>query len=210
LPSKVESTAGMAQILHETIHDIRQPIAVVTALAEAALTEPALPAAAQHRLEQIIEQADRLSSMIRNCLPAQREKPYKPGKPRRDLADMVHIVDEAIEAGRLTWTGDITLAAPARPVWYVVDPVLLRRALSNVLDNAVRAAGPAGTVRVEVKRCDAAVMLAVEDDGPGFGKIPSGTGLGLAAAARHVIELGGRIEYSGGAHGGTRVSLWFP
>jgi signal transduction histidine kinase len=200
----------MAQILHETIHDIRQPIAVVTALAEAALTEPALPAAAQHRLEQIIEQADRLSSMIRNCLPAQREKPYKPGKPRRDLADMVHIVDEAIEAGRLTWTGDITLAAPERPLWCVVDPALLRRALSNVLDNAARAAGPAGTVRVEVKRCDTAVMLAVEDDGPGFGEIPSGTGLGLAAAARHVIELGGRIEYSGGAHGGTRVSLWFP
>jgi len=91
-----------------------------------------------------------------------------------------------------------------------VDPVLLRRALSNVLDNAARAAGPAGTVRVEVKQCDAAVMLAVEDDGPGFGEIPSGAGLGLAAVARHVIELGGRIEYSGGACGGTRVSLWFP
>ena len=210
MPSKVESTASMAQVLHETIHDIRQPVAVVAALAEAALTEPALPAAAQHRLEQIIEQADRLSSMIRNCLPAQREKPHKPGAPRRGPADMVRIVDEVIEAERLTWTGDLTLAAPARPVWCVIDPVLLRRALSNVLDNAARAAGPDGTVRVEVKRCDAAVMLAVEDDGPGFGEIPSGAGLGLAAVARHVIKLGGKIEYSGNTHGGTRVSLWFP
>jgi K+-sensing histidine kinase KdpD len=206
----VESTAGMAQVLHETIHDIRQPVAVMTALAEAALTEPALPAAVQHRLEQIIEQADWLSSMIRSCLPAQREKPYKHGKPRRCQADLVHIVDEEIEAGRLTWTGDITLAASARPVLCVVDPVLLRRALSNVLDNAARAAGPAGTVRVEVERCDVGVMLAVEDDGPGFGEIPSGAGLGLTAVARHVIKLGGRVEYSGGAHGGTRVSLWFP
>jgi len=210
LPSKVESTAGMAQVLHETIHDIRQPVAVVTALAEAALTEPALPAAAQHRLEQIIEQADWLSRMIRNCLPAQREKPHKHGKPRRGLADMVHIVDEVIEARRLTWTGDITLVALTRPVLCVADPVLLQRALSNVLDNAARAAGPTGTVRVEVKRCDDAVMLAVEDDGPGFGEIPRGAGLGLTAVARYVINLGGKIEYSGGAHGGTRISLWFP
>ena len=210
MPSKIESAVGVAQVLRETIHDIRQPVAAVTALAEAALTEPALPAAAQHRLEQIIEQADRLSSMIRNCLPAPREKPHNPDEPRRGLADIVHIVNEVIESERLTWDGDITLAASARPVWCVVDPVLLRRALSNVLDNAARAAGPAGTVRVEVKQCDAAVMLAVEDDGPGFGEIPSGAGLGLAAVARHVIELGGRIEYSGGARGGTRVSLWFP
>jgi signal transduction histidine kinase len=210
LPSKVESAADMAQVLRETVHDIRQPVAAMTALAEAALTEPALPAAAQHRLEQIIEQANRLSSMIGNCLPAPREEPREHGKPRPDLADMVHIAGQAIEAGRLTWTGDITLAAPARPVWCVVDPVLLRRALSNVLDNAARAAGPAGTVRVEVKRCDAAAMVAVEDDGPGFGEIPSGAGLGLAAVARHVIRLGGRIECSGGTRGGTRVSLWFP
>lgn len=210
MPSKVESTVGVAQVLREAIHDIRQPVAVVTALAEAALTEPALPAAAQHRLEQIIEQADRLSGMIRNCLPAQREKPHEPGKLCRGLADIVQIVDEVIEAGRLTWTGDITLAAPARPVWCVVDPVLLRRALSNVLDNAARAAGPAGTVWVEVRQRDGAVMLAVEDDGPGFGEIPSGAALGLTAVARHVIKLGGRVEYSGGAHGGTRVSLWFP
>jgi len=210
LPSKVESMTDIMQVFRETVHDIRQPVAAMTALAEAALTEPALPAAAQHRLKQIIEQADRLSGMIRSCLPTPREELREPGRSRPDLADMVHIADEVIEARRLTWTGDITLAAPARPVWCVVDPVLLRRALSNVLDNAARAAGPAGTVRVEVKQCDAAVMLAVEDDGPGFGEIPSGAGLGLAAVARHVIELGGRIEYSGSAYGGTRVSLWFP
>jgi|SRR5581483_186886 len=205
-----EGTADMAQVLREAVHDIRQPVAVMTALAEAALTEPALPAAAQHRLEQIIQQADWLSSMICNCLPAPREEPRESGKPCRDLVDMMPIVDEVIEAERLTWTGEMTLAAPTGPVRCTADPVLLRRVLSNVLDNAVRAAGPAGTVSVEVQPGSDAVMLAVEDSGPGFGEIPSGAGLGLAAAARHVIRLGGRIEYSGGACGGTRVSLWFP
>ncbi len=77
-----------------------------------------------------------------------------------------------------------------------------------MLDNAVRAAGPAGTVSVEIEQRDGAVMLAVEDNGPGFGDIPSGAGLGLSAVARNVIKYGGKMEYAGGARGGARVSLW--
>lgn len=208
---KVENTADMVQQLRETFHDVRQPVAIMMALASAALTEPDLPAATRHRLEQIIEQAEWLSDMICSCVTTQpREEPYETGESCHGLADLVHVVGEVIEAGRLTWPGDITLAAPTGPVWCMVDPVPLRRAVSNVLDNAARAAGPAGTVSVEIQRCDDAVMLAVEDSGPGFGEIPSGAGLGLIAVARNVIKFGGRIEYSGGTCGGARVSLWFP
>jgi K+-sensing histidine kinase KdpD len=198
LTNKVENTADMVQQLRETCHDVRQPVAIMMALAAAALTESDLPAATRHRLEQIIEQAEWLSDMIRSGLGTQqREEPYETGESCHSLADLVRVVGEVIEAGRLTWTGDITLAAPTGPV-------------SNVLDNAARAAGPAGTVRVEIQRYDDAVMLAVEDNGPGFGEIPSGAGLGLTAVARNVIKFGGRIEYSGGTCGGARVSLWFP
>lgn len=211
LTIKVENTADMVQQLRETCHDVRQPVAIMMALAAAALTESDLPAATRHRLEQIIEQAEWLSDMIRNGLGTQqREEPYETGESCHSLADLVRVVGEVIEAGRLTWTGDITLAAPTGPVWCMADPVPLRRAVSNVLDNAARAAGPAGTVRVEIQRYDDAVMLAVEDNGPGFGEIPSGAGLGLTAVARNVIKFGGRIEYSGGTCGGARVSLWFP
>jgi len=169
----------MVQQLRETFHDLRQPVANMMALAAAALTEEDLPAAAQHRLKQITEQAEWLSDMIHDCLTTQqREEPYEIGKPRRDLADMARVVGEVIEAECLTWPGDIKLVAPDGPVWCMVDPVLLRRAVSNVLDNAARAAGPTGTVFVEIQRYDDGVMLAVEDNGPGFGEIPSGAGLG--------------------------------
>jgi len=211
----------MVQQLRETFHDLRQPVANMMALAAAALTEEDLPAAAQHRLKQITEQAEWLSDMIHDCLTTQQqqeeeeeeeeeEEPYEIGKPRRDLADMARVVGEVIEADCLTWPGDMKLVAPDGPVWCMVDPVLLRRAVSNVLDNAARAAGPTGTVFVEIQRYDDGVMLAVEDNGPGFGEIPSGAGLGLTGVARHVIKHGGRIEYSCGVRGGARVSLWFP
>ena len=214
---EVENRADMVQQLRETFHDLRQPVANMMALAAAALTEEDLPAAAQHRLKQITEQAEWLSDMIHDCLTTQQqqeeeeeEEPYEIGKPRRDLADMARVVGEVIEADCLTWPGDMKLVAPDGPVWCMVDPVLLRRAVSNVLDNAARAAGPTGTVFVEIQRYDDGVMLAVEDNGPGFGEIPSGAGLGLTGVARHVIKHGGRIEYSCGVRGGARVSLWFP
>jgi K+-sensing histidine kinase KdpD len=212
LTIKVENKTDMVQQLRETFHDMRQPVAIMMALAAAALTEPDLPAAAQLRLEQIVGQAEWLSDIIRSCLPKQqREEPYETGKPGRDSADMAQIVGEVIEAERLTWPGDMEMIAPAGPVWCMVDPVSLRRAVSNVLSNAVRAAGPAGTVSVEIQRRDDAVMVAVEDSGPGFGEIPSGAGLGLTAVTRNITKCGGRIEYSCGVHGsGARVSLWFP
>lgn len=211
LTIKIENKADTVQQLRETFHDMRQPVAIMMALAAAALAAPDLPDAAQHRLGQIIEQAEWLSDMIRGCLMAQQgEEPDETGVPDGNPADIVHIVGAAIEAECLIWPGNITLAAPIGPVWCMVDPALLRRAVSNILDNAARAAGPAGTVSVEIQRCDDAVMLAVEDNGPGFGEIPSGTGLGLSAVARSVVKYGGRIECSCGRLGGARVSLWFP
>ena len=208
---KVENKADMMQQLRETFHDMRQPVANTMALAAAALTEPALSAATRDRLERIIEQAEWLADMIHGCLVAQhQEEPDEIENPGHDLADIVHVVGEVMAAECLTWPGDVTLVAPAGPVWCMFHPALLRRAVSNVLDNAVRAAGPTGTVSVEIRRLGDAVVLAVEDDGPGFGEIPSGVGLGLSAVARNVIKYGGRIEYGRGVRGGTRVSLWLP
>jgi hypothetical protein len=78
LTNKVENTADMVQQLRETCHDVRQPVAIMMALAAAALTESDLPAATRHRLEQIIEQAEWLSDMIRSGLGTQqREEPYE-------------------------------------------------------------------------------------------------------------------------------------
>jgi K+-sensing histidine kinase KdpD len=209
LSIEVENKADLVQQLRETFHDMRQPVANTMALAAAALTEPALPAVVRDRLEQIIDQAEWLADMIHNCLVAQQqEEPGDIENPGHDLADIVHVVGEVVATECLTWPGDMSLTAPAGPVWCMFHPVLLRRAVSNVFDNAMRAAGPTGTVSVEIQQRDGAVLLVVEDNGPGFGEIPSGAGLGLSAVARHVIRYGGRMEYGCSARGGARVSLW--
>ena len=200
---------GSLDGLREVCHDIRQPIAGVLALAGAVLAESGLPRAARSRLEQIIELAEWQSDVIENWLDFTPGWVGEPG-PATAGTDVVRMVNEAAAAERLTWAGNLTLIWPPEPVYIAPHPVILRRMTANLLGNATRAAGPAGTVTVELHRRESRMMLAVEDDGPGFGRLAAGRGLGLSAVARQAAQHGGLLECGRGSLGGGRVSLWLP
>ena len=207
----VEHAPGMVQELNETVHDLQQPVASLLALAAAALTEPDLLTTTRRRLEQIAGQAGWLADIIHSYLNVYgQEAPGEIDEPGDGCADVAQIVREVVAAECLTWPGDVTLTLPTGSAWCRLHPVLLRRVVANVLGNAERAAGPTGTVTVEIRRRKGSVMLTVEDNGPGFGRIPSGAGLGLSAVARIVVKYGGRMECGCGARGGARISLWLP
>jgi signal transduction histidine kinase len=104
------------------------------------------------------------------------------------------------------------------------DPKLLQRALRNILDNALRAAGAGGGhVVVRVARENGAARIAVLDDGPGvrpenltrifdpyFSTHDTGTGLGLPIARRVVEEHGGAITARNRTEGGLEVAITLP
>jgi signal transduction histidine kinase len=202
---------------HETCHDMRQPVASVLALAVAALAEPRLPAAARGRLEQIVGQAEWLADMIQAFLRDVNRGEADASDADFDVAyeaalstDIVSIVNEIVAAGFLTCPCAVKVSSPAEPVRCRLHPVLLRRIVSNLISNATRAAGPFGLVTVEIQRRKGLVALVVEDSGPGFGKIPRGTGLGLPAMVRHIVRHGGTMECGHGAGGGALVTVCLP
>jgi signal transduction histidine kinase len=111
----------------------------------------------------------------------------------------------------------------------LVDEGLLSRALDNVLDNARKyGGGPRAPIKVEAKRENGEVVLAVSDGGTG---IPpqelelifdpfyrgttvrsrqSGFGLGLALARRVVEAHGGKIRATNVEGGGARIEMRLP
>jgi len=103
------------------------------------------------------------------------------------------------------------------------DEELLERALENVVRNAVEAAAAGGGhVEVAARRVPGAVLLRVDDDGPGFaadhpGEIrpfyttrPGGLGLGLPLARKIVLLHGGELALERLTPRGVRVSLRLP
>jgi signal transduction histidine kinase len=179
-------------------------VAGVLRLAAVALAQPGVPDATRSCLEQIVAQASSLAELIHQWLYA--DEPDNAAL----LTDVRRLAAEAIAAERLTYKGHVTLLSPTEPVLVRVMRADARRIISNLLSNAARAAGPSGAVTVTVARARDRAEVTVEDTGPGFGKIPEGTGLGLDIIAHSLARCRGRLEYGRGGAGGVRASLRLP
>jgi signal transduction histidine kinase len=201
----MSSAPGNADELRQACHDLRQPIAGVLALAGAALADADLPEKARDYLSKIVGLAEWQSEVVEHWLRTPGAWPPAPHE-----TEVLAVITEAVAAQQVTWAGDLTVLWPPGPVFVGLPRVSLRRMAANVLANATRAAGPSGRVTIEVSTRATWMLLAVEDDGPGFGRIRQDFGLGLSAVAREAIAHCGRLECCRGSLGGARVNLWLP
>lgn len=186
-------------------HDMRQPLATILALSSTATYASATNDSVAVALRRVSDQASVLLEMIRSTLDNGSEP------PEPEQVDVLALLSDAVAATALTFAGTLTMSsldASRATVW--AEPSMLRRAVVNLIDNATRAAGPGGTVRVTVVGTWSAVDVVVEDDGPGFGRIPSGSGIGLAVVRWVAAEYGGRLDFRAAESGGTRVRLRMP
>lgn len=190
------------QRLRETCHDIRQPVAGVLALAGAALTDPNLPEVARSYLEQIVTQAESLADVIRQWLVAGESVE---GQAR--LTDLRQLADEVGTAERVTYGGELEVVLNTEPVLVRVNQIDVRGIISNLLSNAIQAAGPVGSVKVEISHDSCLAQLVVEGTGPGSGNAPVGPALDWRIMARSLARCGGKISYGQGTLGGVRASF---
>ncbi|MGH7426683.1 MAG: sensor histidine kinase, partial [Candidatus Methylomirabilales bacterium] len=130
--------------------------------------------------------------------------------PNLAPVDAGKVATEVVTSARVTFPGTLQVVAETGAT-VVADQVVLRRALTNLVENATRAAGPEGTVMVSVRRAGGWVSCEVSDSGPGFGAGPPGAGsLGLSIVERFVRTHHGRLDVSRGALGGALVRLRLP
>ena len=115
------------------------------------------------------------------------------------------------------------LEAPAVLPDVSVDRLLLHRALTNIVENALHAMPSGGTLSIALALERGEMRIALTDTGigmdaeavsrlfePYFSTKATGTGLGLTIAKRNVELHGGRIEVSSQREVGTRVTIWLP
>jgi signal transduction histidine kinase len=177
-------------------HDLRQPLATILLLAGAESGD------VRRRLSGILDQAQWLTEMVEGVI----------GGAADDLPESVDLVDLAsscVRRARASAECEIMFIGDDREMT-VVAPVAVSRAVSGVLDNAVRAAGPGGHVTVEVSGTAHEITIRVVDDGPGLGNVPSRNSLGLTITRALVGACGGGFELSSGTDGGAIAEIVLP
>jgi signal transduction histidine kinase len=182
-------------------HDLRQPLTTASLLLEHVANTPALEPATLAR----IRESQRQVSWAMELLRAQ--------EMAEQVVDVVEIGDTVADLVPLS-TGwcDISLMRPNR-AYVLVERLELLRATRNLLDNAVHAAtsvGGCATVQVTVDRQRDEAVLAVDDNGPGFGRVAPRHGLGLVSVQRFAEEWGGSLSVGMSPLGGACVELRLP
>ena len=203
--------AVMAQVqkrLMLAVHEIRQPLSAMLALAEAAATVSPEPAMTKAYLDQIVEQVHEASDVVSSVLLL-RVAATESLEPSPVVVG--EVVDSALRSIRIRWKGRLVHEGSLHGATTCGDRGLIRRSVCNVVENAVRAAGPRGQVTVTERLDGNWIRIVVEDDGPGFGRIPSGSGLGLAVTRANLRAVGGSLSIGVRSNlGGAHVTLCLP
>ena len=149
-------------------HDLRTPLAVARARIERTLDSGADIEGLRAGLEAALAQIEKMSATISAILriSAVENDGRKTQFKDFDLADvcsqLVDFYEPLAESKGLTMIADA-----ARPVPIRGDPGLLREALANLIDNAIKFTPAGGAVRIEARMADGRPYLSVSDTGPG-------------------------------------------
>ncbi len=201
-------------LIAETAHDLRSPVAALRALAETALRNPARSA---DLLPRTVRLAGRMGEIIDGLLVRAR---LSAGAD--ELAVRRVRLDELVgTVVRETPAGDAQVTLTAAPTEVEADPVLVQRAVANLLDNALRYGHEPGTKAI-VHITVAGGRVTVADHGPGvdaerartafdqFTGEGSSSGLGLSIVRWVAQAHGGELRVYNAQEGGAIFELALP
>lgn len=221
-----EHLAFSGMVTNGIVHDFRNPMSSLRLDAQMLAKEAerggdARPGRMGELAARMRHTLDRMEKVFQEFLVLAR-----PGVAAAERIDLVVCARECLDmlAPRFEAV-DVTPILRAEPpeLFIRVSASVVKRALLNVLLNALQHAGTGGGVRVEGMQTGGRVRLDICDTGPGiprqnrkkvfdmfFTTRPQGTGLGLFLARTAVENNGGTLAVSEAGGAGARMRLEFP
>ncbi|HZN19514.1 MAG TPA: ATP-binding protein [Micromonosporaceae bacterium] len=202
----VEVTSG--RLRHQINHDIHHELGTIALLASLLSSADDIGPDSRQRARQIVDETQWLSELVRAFEESVSEQ-ARPGPVAAEPTRLDVIAAEVVAAVGLSTSTRVRVEASE--AWARVDRLAFWRALRNLVDNAVRAAGPPGDVEVEVGVVGPWAVAQVDDSGPGFGAVPAGrSSLGLGIAGDLAKASGGELAIGDSVLGGCRVLIRLP
>jgi two-component system phosphate regulon sensor histidine kinase PhoR len=213
-------------------HELRTPLTVIKGFTET-LMDGALqdPVAGPKFLGTIRKHVDQLTNLVSDLLELSRLEgsPELPRPVRIDLGALVRRVVDLLQPTAQKKSHTIALAVGPELPCMLGNPDYLERAISNLIDNAIKYTPEGGTIRVAARQEADRAVIEVQDNGIGIpaDDIPriferfyrvdrsrsremGGTGLGLSIV-KHVVQVhGGSIEVTSTPGAGSCFRLRIP
>jgi two-component system, OmpR family, heavy metal sensor histidine kinase CusS len=221
-----DSFTRLSQFSADLAHELRTPIANIRGEGEVALTRARTPEEYREVIESSVGECERLSAIVDNLLFLARAEAAEGHIPRtifngRAAVEKIAAFYEPIAEDHhaaITCAGEGDIHA---------DPMLFGRAVSNLVENALRFTPAGGTISISIASRGADSEVSVKDTGCGiaaehlprvfdrFYRVDSsrssqGSGLGLALVKSITDLHGGSAVVESEVDRGTVVTLTFP
>lgn len=225
-----ESFDRLKRFSADASHELRTPLTAIRSVGEIGLREGHDAEGYREIIGSMLEEADRLGRLVEDLLMLSRweggrvqpaRQPLDLARLTREVADQLAVLAEEREVA-------LEVSLP-RPIMIRAEATMVRQAVMNVLDNAIKYTRPGSYVRIWADSSPAHHRLAVDDEGPGIpeehrpfvaerfyriddgrAREAGGSGLGLSITEWALTVHGGRLEIDASPSGGARVWLVFP
>jgi signal transduction histidine kinase len=209
--------AAQRRFLTDVSHQVATPLAtIMTNLA--ILRRASRGGTGSEAIADSVAEAERMKRMLgrlRSLAHADEDVPL-----RRELVDLAELTSDVVRAytAQAATSGVAFVTEVGSPARVSADKDLLREAVANLVDNAVRVSPRGAKVRLLVE----GAVINVVDSGPGideerlpalferFQRSDSGSGLGLAIARRVVERHGGTIRVKTARGAGSTFTIELP
>lgn len=221
---RAQRLSALGNLAAGVAHDVRNPLNAIKLLSSHALdtlaNAPDADRATKH-LQTIREEVDRIDEIVTRFLSLAKDRHLEPEPVKVDalLQECLDLLQKDAEKRDVRLLSDLR----AGDTTLMLDREQWRRAVLNVLINALEACAPEGRVRLFSRVTDSTCEIEVRDDGSGmsaevlerafepyFTTKSTGTGLGLSITRGIVEEHGGRIALSCVPDRGCQVLVTMP
>jgi heavy metal sensor kinase len=221
-----QSFQQMQHFTGDVSHELRTPLTAIRTVGEVALRESRTPDDYRTTIGSMLEEVDRLTSLVERLLTLSRAAngPAHLEAERLDLGDLAEEVASYLSV-LAEENGQTLVVRRDGPAPVDVDRLILRQAMVNLVDNAIKYSPVGSEIVVSVSTMAGDVRLEVSDKGPGIaadrgarifdrhyraGAEGRGAGLGLAIAKWGVEANRGQLTWTARNGGGSVFRITVP
>ncbi len=216
-----KTLANLGEFAAGIAHEIRNPLANISALAQYSMKKFDLEKKMIKNLEAIMKSSQRANNIIKELLDF--AKPHTLEFEYVCIADVINKVCDLTEAKRLNHQVECNKRCSANLPKIMVDEKLLEQALINIIMNSLDAMPKGGRLTVTALQNEDFIVIKISDTGKGiaqkdidkifnpfFTLKQDGVGLGLSVTHRIIQSHRGKIEVESIYNKGTKFTIKLP